>query len=69
VVSYINAIFPHGCDGSWIYTMCFYPGTVNFHLFSAEMFEIAMCHLAAAAVACTKDEDLFLNHVVNKLKK
>jgi hypothetical protein len=49
--------------------MCFYPGTKNFHLFSAEMFEIAMCHLAAAAVACTKDEDLFLNHVVNKLKK
>jgi hypothetical protein len=27
-----------------------------------------VCDLAAAAVACTKDEDLFLNHVVNKLK-
>jgi hypothetical protein len=49
--------------------MCFYPGTVNFYLFSAEMFEIAMCHLAAATVTGAKYEDLFLNHVVNKLKK
>ncbi|MFN9999357.1 MAG: hypothetical protein ACK52X_07030, partial [bacterium] len=37
---------------------------VNFYLFSAKMFEIAMCHLTAATVASAKDEDfLFFRHV------
>jgi hypothetical protein len=67
VVGDVNPVFHHGRHGAGVHAVGLHARTVHLRARAKEMFEVAVRHLAAAAVACAEHQNVF--HRVSFFKK